>query len=68
VIAFFGSEIRVEALTSEARFLASRVWRAYRKQGGQRARIPVASFIGACGNLFPALRLIGPREVHPGAR
>jgi hypothetical protein len=52
VIAFFGSEIRVEALNSEARFLASRVWRAYRKQGGQRARIlaalPLSARAGIC--------------------
>jgi predicted nucleic acid-binding protein len=33
------SEIRVEPLNREAHFLASRAWRTYRKQGGQRTRI-----------------------------
>ena len=63
-------------LTSEAHFLASRVWRAYRKQGGQRARILTDFLIGAhahvqasrlpsrdrgfYGKLFPKLSLIDP--------
>ena len=29
-------DIRVQALTREAHFLASRAWRAYRRQGGKR--------------------------------
>jgi len=29
-------EMRVEALSAGASFAASRAWRAYRKQGGQR--------------------------------
>jgi predicted nucleic acid-binding protein len=33
------SEIRVEHLSREAHFLASRAWRAYRQQGGSRTRI-----------------------------
>ena len=71
-----GNEIRVEALTSEAHFLASRVWRTYRKQGGQRARILADFLIGAhahvqasrllsrdrgfYGKLFPKLSLFDP--------
>ncbi|HEY1759678.1 MAG TPA: type II toxin-antitoxin system VapC family toxin [Bryobacteraceae bacterium] len=34
-----GNEIRVEPLSREAGFLASRAWRKYRMQGGQRTRI-----------------------------
>jgi predicted nucleic acid-binding protein len=71
-----GSEIRVQALNSEAHFLASRVWRTYRKQGGQRTRILADFLIGAhaqmqasrllsrdrgfYGKLFPQLSLIDP--------
>src|ERR1700733_14293306 len=71
-----GNEIRVEPLSAEAHFLASRVWRAYRKQGGQRARILADSLIGAhahvqasrllsrargfYGKLFPKLSLFDP--------
>jgi predicted nucleic acid-binding protein len=78
------NEIRVEALNREAHFLASRVWRAYRKQGGQRARILADFLIGAharvqasrllsrdrgfYGKLFPALSLIDPSDTRPGAR
>jgi predicted nucleic acid-binding protein len=42
-----GNEIRVEPLNKEAHFLASRVWRAYRKQGGRRTRILADFLIGA---------------------
>src|ERR1039457_723792 len=42
-----GNEIRVEPLSREALFLASRTWRTYRKQGGQRTRILVDFLIGA---------------------
>jgi predicted nucleic acid-binding protein len=42
-----GNEIRVQALTKEAHFLASRVWLAYRKQGGKRTRILADFLIGA---------------------
>jgi predicted nucleic acid-binding protein len=41
------NEVRVEALRREAHFLASRVWRTYRQQGGQRTRILVDFLIGA---------------------
>jgi predicted nucleic acid-binding protein len=71
-----GSEIRVEALSNEAHFMASRVWRAYRKQGGQRTKILADFLIGAhahvqtsrllsrdrgfYGKLFPKLSLLDP--------
>lgn len=41
------NQIRVEGLSSEAHFLASRVWHTYRKQGGQRGRILADFLIGA---------------------
>ena len=45
------SEIRVESLSREAHFLASRAWRIYRKQGGQRSRIVADFLIGAHAQL-----------------
>ena len=45
---FLGAnQIRVESLTKLALFTASRAWRTYRKQGGQRARILPDFLIGA---------------------
>lgn len=41
------NEIRVQALTREAHFLASRAWRLYRRQGGKRTRILADFLIGA---------------------
>jgi predicted nucleic acid-binding protein len=41
------NQIRVESLTREARFLAGRVWRTYRRQGGKRERILPDFLIGA---------------------
>ena len=41
------NEIRVQALTREAHFVASRAWRMYRRQGGKRARILADFLIGA---------------------
>jgi predicted nucleic acid-binding protein len=41
------NEIRVQPLTREAHFLASRAWRTYRQQGGKRARILADFLIGA---------------------
>ena len=68
--------IRVQALTREAHFLASRAWRTYRERGGKRTRIIADFLIGAHAQkqaarllsrdrgfyrkLFPALRLYGP--------
>lgn len=74
---FLGSsEIRVEALTRPAYFLASRAWRTYREHGGPRTRILADFIIGAYAqtqasrllsrdrgfyrNLFPALNLVDP--------
>jgi predicted nucleic acid-binding protein len=70
------NEIRVESLSREASFLASRAWRKYRMQGGQRARILLDFLIGAHAQsqaarlisrdrgffrkLFPSLTLIEP--------
>jgi hypothetical protein len=41
------NDIRVEALTREASFLASRLWRAYRGAGGKRTRILTDFLVGA---------------------
>lgn len=70
------NEIRVQVLTREAHFLASRAWRRYRQQGGKRTRILAAFLIGAHARkqatrllsrdrgfyrkLFPSLDLVGP--------
>jgi predicted nucleic acid-binding protein len=69
-------EIRVQALTREAHFLASRAWRQYRQQGGKRTRILADFLIGAHAEkqatrllsrdrgfyrgLFPSLALLDP--------
>lgn len=39
--------IRVQPLTAEAHFLASRAWRAYRRRGGSRTQILADFLIGA---------------------
>ena len=70
------AEIRVEALSPQARFAASRAWRAYRKQGGQRTRMLADFLIGAHAQLqadrllsrdrgfyrklFPSLKVLDP--------
>jgi len=41
------NDIRVEALTREASFLASRLWRTYRGAGGKRNRILTDFLVGA---------------------
>jgi hypothetical protein len=41
------NDIRVEGLTREASFLASRLWRSYRQVGGKRTRILSDFLIGA---------------------
>lgn len=72
------SEIRVEPLRREAHFLAGRVWRMYRQQGGRRTRILADFLIGAHAQtqatrlltrdrgfyrrLFPSLDLIDPTD------
>lgn len=72
------NEIRVETLSREAHFLASRAWRGYHKQGGKRTRILPDFLIGAhaerqasrllsrdrgfYGTLFPNLRLYDPSK------
>ena len=71
------AQARVEALSREASFLASRVWRTYRRQGGKRSRILADFLIGAHAEvqascllsrdrgfyraMFPELRLAEPR-------
>lgn len=70
------NEIRVEPLTREAHFAASRVWREYRRRGGKRNRILADFLIGAHAQeqavrllsrdrgfyreLFPALDVVDP--------
>ena len=68
--------IHTEALSRAASFLASRVWRRYRQQGGRKERILADFLIGAHAHvqtsrlmsrdrgfyrrMFPALRLLDP--------
>jgi predicted nucleic acid-binding protein len=74
------SQIRVEALSREAHFVASRSWRTYRLQGGKRTRILADFLIGAHAQvqatrllardrgfyrkLFPHLELIDPSSAE----
>lgn len=41
------NDIRVEALSHEASFLASRLWKTYRQEGGKRTRILIDFLVGA---------------------
>ena len=68
--------IRVEPLSRSASFLASRVWRTYRRQGGRRDRVMADFLIGAHAQeqtsrplsrdrgfyreMFPSLDLLDP--------
>ena len=74
------NDIRVQALTRGAHFLASRAWRTYHRQGGKRARILADFLIGAHAytqatrllsrdrgfyrQLFPSLKLYNPKEAR----
>lgn len=71
--------IRVESLSRAASFLAGRVWREYRRQGGKRDRILADFLIGAHAQLqasrvlsrdrgfyrrmFPSFELIDPSNL-----
>jgi len=77
---FLGTtEIRVEPLGRAAHFMASRIWREDRLQGGPRSRILADFLVGAhaqtqanrllsrdrgfYGKLFPTLQVIDPSRV-----
>ncbi len=75
------NEIRVEGLSREASFLASRLWRIYRRQGGKRSRILTDFLVGAHAQvqtsqllsrdrgfykpIFPSLALVDPSNLLP---
>jgi predicted nucleic acid-binding protein len=75
------NQIRVEPLTREAHFLAGRIWRAYRQQGGKQTRILADFFIAAhaqlqasqlltrdrgfYGRQFPKLNVVEPAVRKP---
>ena len=45
------NDIRIEALSREAGFLASRLWKIYRQEGGKRTRILTDFLVGAHAQL-----------------
>lgn len=74
------NDIRVESLTREASFLACRLWRTYRQEGGKRSRILTDFLVGAHAQIqasqllsrdrgfykesFRSLPLIDPANPH----
>jgi hypothetical protein len=78
------SEIRVESLSREASFLASRLWKTYRQEGGKRTRILTDFLVGAHAQvqasqlltrdrgfykeIFRSLSLVDPANPHRGRR
>ena len=78
------SQIRVEPLTRNAHFKASRAFRMYKKQGGKRDRMLADFLIGAHATeaagqllsrdrgfyreLFPSLKVIDPSKPSPTPR
>ena len=76
---FDSNEIRIEPLDKAAHFLASRIWRHYRVQGGKRNRILPDFLIGAHAqtqsnrlisrdrgfyrSLFPKLTVVDPSNL-----
>jgi hypothetical protein len=72
------AEVRVEALSRTASYLASQIWREYRSRGGKRTRILSDFLIGAHAqvqasrllsrdrgfyrDMFPSLVLVNPAE------
>jgi predicted nucleic acid-binding protein len=74
------SDIRVEPISRTASFAASRVWRAYRQQGGKRTRILADFLIGSHAemqascllsrdrgfyrSMFPSLQVLDPASLQ----
>ena len=58
------TEIRVQALTKDAHFLAGRAWRQYRSNGGKRTRILADLLIGAHAQLQAARLLSRDRGFY----